>query len=338
MHRPGYFICALVFAAGFAAPVSAAVLAPSVDPVATFITVADSVARTEGDAGLSAFVADNAILVGASVAKLLDVAFQAAQSGDNAAASENAAFAKKVAAAHEANGGTAVARGLVATYEKWTAAARTSRARALALEEESVAARKANDVPAAVKLLDQARSLYEKIGDTHSIAVNWGTRGLTNWTASDWDAALADYGKALTARRAVEDHILEGRTLNGLGSAYQQKTEFDTSIDYYQQAIDLRTKTGDLGGLGTSLTYLGHAYSAMGRYVQARDCYERALPLLEAQGNAKQRVEMLTGVARLYTEMGRLDGANNAYQPRDRAGVAGRPRRLRSPVQAGPRG
>lgn len=94
MHRPGYFICALVFGGGFAAPVSAAVLAPSVDPVATFITVADSVARTEGDAGLSAFVADNAILVGASVAKLLDVAFQVAQGGDNAAASENVAFAK----------------------------------------------------------------------------------------------------------------------------------------------------------------------------------------------------------------------------------------------------
>ena len=81
-------------------PVSAAVLAPSVDPVATFITVADSMARAQGDAGLSAFVADNAILVGASVATLLDVAFQVSQGGDNAAADENVAFAKKVAAAH----------------------------------------------------------------------------------------------------------------------------------------------------------------------------------------------------------------------------------------------
>jgi CHAT domain-containing protein/predicted negative regulator of RcsB-dependent stress response len=313
MRRPGHFFFALFVGASFAAPVSAAVLAPSVDPVATFIAVADSVSRTRGDAGLSIFVSDNSTLVGACVAKLLDVAFLAAQGGDEAAAKENVAFAKKIAAAHEASGGTAVAGGLIKTYEKWNAAARSTRARAMALEEQSAAARKANDFPGAVKLVDQARSLYEKIGDAHSIAVNWGTRGLTHFTASDWDAALADYQKALTARRAVEDRILEGRTLNGLGSVHQQKAEYDASIDYYQQAIELRTKTGDIGGLGTSLTYLGHAYNATKRYVQARDCYERALPLLEAQGNPKQMVELLSGVAAMYTEMGRLEGANDAY-------------------------
>jgi hypothetical protein len=59
------------------------VLAPSVDPVATFITVADSVSRAQGDAGLSIFVSDNSILVGAAVAKLLDVAFLTAQAATN---------------------------------------------------------------------------------------------------------------------------------------------------------------------------------------------------------------------------------------------------------------
>ncbi len=312
--RPRTLVAAFFLLSTGISPARSAPLSPSVDPVATFIAVADSVARTQGDAGLEAFVADNSVLVGASVAQLLDVAFQLSQAKETAAgAKENVAFARKIAAAHEARGGTKVARGLCDRYDKWTASQRTSRAKAIALEAESVAARKANDIPKAVSLLDQARAIYEKIGDAHSIAVNWGTRGLTQFATADWDAVIKSYDEALVARRAVEDRILEGRTLNGLGSAYQQRGDYTKSIEYYQQAIALREKTGDLGGLATSITYLGNTYNLSGRYVQARECYEKALPILEAQGNPQQMVEMLSGVALLNVEMGRLRDAEEAY-------------------------
>ncbi|HEU4928508.1 MAG TPA: CHAT domain-containing protein [Candidatus Krumholzibacteria bacterium] len=280
----------------------------------SFITVADSLARTQGDAALEAFVADNSALVGSSVAQLLDVAFQLSQAKETAAAAkENVDFARKIAAAHEARGGSKVARGLCDRYEKWTASQRASRTKAMALEAQSVEARKANDIPKAVSLLDQARAIYQRIGDQHSIAVNWGTMGVTHFAAADWDNVIKDYDEALVARRAVEDRILEGRTLNGLGSAYQQRGDYAKSIEYYQQAIALREKTGDLGGLATSITYLGNTYNRSGRYVQARECYEKALPILEAQGNAQQMVEMQSGVAALNASMGRLKDAEEAY-------------------------
>ena len=302
----------LVLTAFTSAP--SAPLQPSADPIGTFIGVADSLARTQGDAALEAFVADNSLLVGASVAQLLDVAFQLSQSKDTAAAAkENVAFARKIAAAHEARGGTKVARGLCDRYEKWTAAQRTQRAKAIALEAESVAARKANDIPKAVALLGDARAIYEKIRDEHSIAVNWGTMGVTHFAVADWENVIKDYDAALIARRAVEDRILEGRTLNGLGSAYQQRGEYAKSIDYYQQAIALREKTGDLGGLATSITYLGNVYNRSGRFVQARESYEKALPILEAQGNPQQMVEILSGMALLNVEMGRHKDAEAAY-------------------------
>ncbi len=305
-------ISLLVLVAALHAPARAAVLAPSADPITAFIAAADTLAGD--DAQLASFVSDNSVLVGASVAKLVDVAFQVAQAGDAAGAAGNVALAKKIVAAHEAQGGTKVAGGLVAAYEKWTKSQRASRASAMKLEEESVAARNAGDLAKAVALLDQARAVYEKIGDAHAIAVNWGTRGLTNFSGGDWDVVIGDYEKALAARRAVEDRILEGRTLNGLGSAYQKKGAYDKSVEYYQQAIDLRTKTGDLTGLGTSLTYLGHVYSTTRRLVPARDCYERALPILEAQGNPRPMIELLSGIGALYTEMGRMDGADDAYR------------------------
>ncbi len=309
--RRVFISCVLLTLASMA---RADVLAPSADPVTSFITVADSLARSPGDAGLDVFVGDNASLVGASVSRLLDAAFLAAQSGDAAGAGENVALAKRVVAAHEAHGGSDVARGLVTTYETWTASQRKSRARAMALEEESAAARKANDIPKAISLLDEARGMYEKIGDAHSVAVNWGTMGVTHFAVQDWDAVTKDYERALTARRAVEDRILEGRTLNGLGSVHLQRGDYAKSIEYYEQAVALRAKTGDLPGLGTSYNFLGNAYNLSGRYTQARDCYEKALPILESTGGPQQRVEILSGLAVLNADMGRMNDAETSYQ------------------------
>jgi len=314
MRRPAVGALTLLVVTGRFAPATAENLAPSADPVTTFIVVGDSLARTADAAVFSTFITDNGILVGAAVANLLDIAFQAGQQGNAAGEAENVAFAKRVALAHEAAAGSAVARSLVDTYAGWTPAQRSQRSRAIALEEESVAARKAGDLAKAVDLLTEARGLYEKIGDRHAIAVNWGSMGVAHWGTGEWDVVIADYEQALAARRAVEDRILEGRTLNGLGSAYQQKAEWDRSVDYYRQAIELRQKTGDLAGLGTSMTYLGHVYNNSGRFVDARKQYEAAMPILEALGNPQQMVEMATGIAALNSAMGRTQEAADAYE------------------------
>jgi CHAT domain-containing protein len=314
MRRPGIAAALLLFVTGRFAPATAAALAPSADPVTDFIVVADSLARTADDAAFSSFLHDNALLVGAAVARLLDTAFQVAQAGDAAGASDNVAFARRVALAHEAAGGTAAARALVEAYAGWTPAQRAQRAKAITLEEQAGVARKGGDIAKAADLLTQARALYGKIGDRHSVAVNWGTMGVAHWGTGDWDLVIADYDQALAARRAVEDRILEGRTLNGLGTAHQQKGEWDRAAEYYNQAIDLRRKTGDLAGLGTSMTYLGHVYNNSGRYVDARNQYEAALPILEQLGNPQQMVEMTTGIAAVNFAMGRIEDANDAYR------------------------
>lgn len=312
MRRPGIGTLLVLALLARTAPALAAALPPSADPVGAFIAVADSVARS-GDAALSPFLAENPLLVGAGVASLLDAAFQAAKENP-AGAKENVDLAGRIAAAHEAAGGSKVARGLVDTYLRWTSSQRTQRAKAIALETESGEVRKAGDVDKAVTLLTQARAIYEKINDRHSVAVNWGTMGVTHWSTGDWDVVIKDYEAALAARRAVEDHILEGRTLNGLGSAYQQKGDWGRATDYYHQAIDVRQRTGDLTGLGTSLTFLGHVYNNTGRYVEARKQYEAALPILESLGSAKQMIELLTGIAAVNSAMGRVADADAAYR------------------------
>ena len=106
MRRPGIGLSVALGLLWHGVGAHSATLAPSADPVAAFVSAADSVYRAGGDAALSPFIKDNSILAGAAVAKLLDDAFR---SEDKAAARENVDFAKRVALAHESAGGTAVA-------------------------------------------------------------------------------------------------------------------------------------------------------------------------------------------------------------------------------------
>ena len=141
------------------------------------------------------------------------------------------------------------------------------------------------------------------------MAINRGTQGVAHWYAGDWPAVEAAYERALEARRAIEDRILEGRTLNGLGSAHFQQNLFEDALVWYERAIELRERTGDAVGLATSLTYAANCEQALGRLVRARQLLERALPVLEENGDRRRRLEVLHSVGVAYRNLSRLADA-----------------------------
>ena len=297
------------------APLCWIVAAPlaAVDPVAAFITIADSLGRSGDDAALVPHLDEHEILVGAAVAQLLENAFDFAQSGDAESERGAIALAEKIGRIHRDRSGSTVPQDLVTTYRAWTPEQRVTRARAKTLHGQGDTGAKSGDPDTALEQLKQALSLYESIGDRHSLAVVWGSIGVADWYRGDLEAVAADYERALTLRRSVEDHILEGRTLNGLGTVSMRKGDNAAAADYYRQAIELRRRTGDLAGLGTSITYLGHVYFNLRRLVEARDTYEQAYSLLETDGSAAQMIDVLNGIANCYSEMGRVERANETY-------------------------
>jgi CHAT domain-containing protein/tetratricopeptide (TPR) repeat protein len=283
------------------------------DPVAEFITAADSVRHAAGEEALGDWVAKHPLLVGAAVGELVDEAIACGDSGDGAAEREKLQLAALLGALHRKSTGSGVPETLVQAYRAWTPKERSERARAKSLEREADEASKAGDYARAVELLLKAEMIYSGLRDGRSVAIIWGTLAVANWRTGDFDAAHDCYLKALAARRAVEDRILEGRALNGLGSASFQKGAFGEAAGRYGEAADLRRKTGDLSGLATSLTYLGNALAQLGRPVDAREAYEEAYGLLEEGGSSAQRFELLNSIANLNSDMGRLESANDAY-------------------------
>lgn len=286
----------------------------STDPVTAFIVTADSLATSGGDELLSPYVSEHAILVGAAVGTLLDVALQVGEAGDEAAEKENIDFAERLAKIYQTQAGSGAPLELVRIYKNWKPAQRALRAEAVEMEAKAAAARGAGELDKAVELYLEAQALYRKIDDRRSLAVNWGSLGVTHWYRGDWDAVEESYREALAARRAIEDRVLEGKTLNGLGSKHYQTGQYETAVEYYLEAAELRRSTGDLGGLGTSLTYLGNVYLRIGKMVDARDRFAEALEVVEESGNTGQMIDLLTSIANANTEMGRLRSASGAYR------------------------
>ena len=309
---PGFALTAFVAAAvALAVP---AFVQSAADPVAVFVARADSTVHAGGESALEGLVAENPVIVGAAVGQLLDTAIELGDSGDSLGEKENVDLADRLGAAYGRVSGSGATSELVETYRSWTREERALRREAKVLEQKSADARKTGDFESAARYLREALGVYERLGDERSIAVVWGSLGVVHWTAGAIDSAAASYDRALTARRAIEDRILEGRTLNGLGSASFQNGDFRKAAELYLQAAELRRRTGDLGGLATSLTYLGNAYTQLGRLVDARESYEEAYRLLETEGTSAQRFELLNSIANLSSDMGRFDGANEAYE------------------------
>ncbi len=290
------------------------------DPVQVFIDGADSIAAASDDDAFAAYVAGNSILAGAAVGVVLSEAIELGDSGDPDGEKQRMLLAERVGRLYNEKTGSNVLVDLVTTYRNWTPEQRELRRQARAKEEEATALRdQARRTGAtetfmqAVGLLNEARRIYAEIGDDCSIAIVWGSLGVVYYYVDDTDAQEESYLSALEARRKIEDRILEGKTLNGLGTVNFVRERYAPAADYYRQAADLRIQTRDFAGLGTSLTYLGNTYQRMDQLVDARDSFEEALEILERAGKPRQLYENLNSIGNLYFEMGRLEASNEAY-------------------------
>jgi CHAT domain-containing protein/Tfp pilus assembly protein PilF len=288
--------------------------ASGADPVGAFIGAADSAAGAPGDGALARCVSANIMLVGAAVGQLVETGLELREAGREDDANANLGLAGRLARLYRDETGSSAPLDYVTTCAAWRAEQLEARRQAKALERESAQARGRGEIDRAIDLLGRAQGIYQSIGDTRAVAVLWGSLGVACWQKGDFEAVARHYERALEARRAIEDRILEGKTLNGLGSVNYELGNLDAALGYYRQAISLRQKTGDSEGLATSLTYLGNAYLAMGRMVEARTAFEQALPAVESAGNAMQQYELLTSIASLNAEMGRLASSNAALE------------------------
>ena len=64
-------------------------------------------------------------------------------------------------------------------------------------------------------------------------------------------------GQALALCRELEDHYLQGLTLNLIGLTHVGSRQYDKAIEYYEQALAIRREVKDRAGEGSAARQSG---------------------------------------------------------------------------------
>jgi tetratricopeptide (TPR) repeat protein len=281
----------------------------SEDPVMDYILEADSVNTASGVEGLADWAPGQPDLLGAAVARLIDLGIEVGDAGDAEGEAGNIALVQALAEAAPRSS----APMLLDEYRSWDPEARSLRSQSRAMDDAAwgmVAA----DPDSALGMIQAADAIYARISDSHSRARAHGRMGAAHWYLGDIESVEASYTEALRRRREVQDRMMEGATLNGMGTLqYWLIGDLEAALDWYGQAIELRRSIGDQSGLATSLTYKANVHRDLGQLVEARTLFEEARPILLESGSANQVVENIYGTAGLYEVIGRYTDALRLY-------------------------
>lgn len=279
------------------------------DPVMEFIFAADSVNTAAGVEGLIDWLPGQPDLSGAAAARLIDLGVQVGDAGDGEGEAGNIALVEALAEAHASEFPDSFIPKLLDEYRAWDTTARRERSDARATEDAAWS--NVGTAPdSSLAALRAADEVYARIGDSHSRARVHGRIGAAHWYLGDAAGVQTGYEEALRRRREVQDRMLEGATLNGLGSYYYRLAgDLRAALEWYDQAVALRREIGDIAGLATSLTYKANVQADLGHLVEARTLYEEARPVLVRLGDAPRVVENIYGTATLYSSMGRIADA-----------------------------
>lgn len=153
-------------------------------------------------------------------------------------------------------------------------------------------------------------------------------------------AGLADLGRFVEAREAIDEATVESRSLaapdlvaRALRSRARLRSRLGDAAEAIRDGIDAdeaAARSGDEALAAEVLADLGSLYDDAGEGDAALACFERALPVFERIGAVKSQAAVAHDVARIHLGRGKLDEAAASYhrslllsgQAGDESGVA----------------
>ena len=115
----------------------------------------------------------------------------------------------------------------------------------------------------------------EPYGFTHVLIAN----GVASWASGNVDDALQRFGEALELARKIQNVILQGRALYGIGSVYDTIGDADLALDFYRQALPLRRAESEGPGRIATLSAIANILRARGEAADSLKMDREALSL-----------------------------------------------------------
>jgi tetratricopeptide (TPR) repeat protein len=104
-------------------------------------------------------------------------------------------------------------------------------------------------------------------------------QGLQQYKASQFEAALQSWEKALKLYREIKDRLGEMKSFHHLGIASLDLGNYPKAIEYHEQSLAIAREIKDRLGEGAALGNLGLAYRSLGNYPKAIEYHEQRLAI-----------------------------------------------------------
>ncbi len=138
--------------------------------------------------------------------------------------------------------------------------------------------------------------------------------GVTHTLAGDFEAAIDELEEARRLFEQVGDLRGIGNTCGTLAQCYSTRGESLQALGALQRAQSAFERAGNTFDLGLTLNNTGMVYYELGEFDQALQVYERGLRLVRGAGNTFAEAAIIAGMAETYRSMARFEESLAAYE------------------------
>ena len=168
------------------------------------------------------------------------------------------------------------------------------------LLQRAIVANDCGHLPDGMRIIEEARRLYEQLGDTHGRAQSLLTLADLHYWAGDYYDAEKAYRKALTLFARIDHHLDHARAEKALGSLYNSLEDTKRAREIFEDARQVFEDHGDLSEVAYCHNNLGETYRLEGRLGDAERAYQEALDILNRIGIGDDPIIMMNlGMVRL---------------------------------------
>ena len=165
----------------------------------------------------------------------------------------------------------------------------------------------------ALRTLQEALALNQKLGLKKAMADNEEMIASTEWSSGKLDLAQKDYNDALALRREIGDKSGIGDVLNDLAQFYDDRTQYDQALKLLKESLQIQIDVGNDRGQGLVLNNIGYTYLSKGDYENARTYFDQALQIREKLKNPADIADTVHDLAETSTKFGSYDQALQQY-------------------------
>lgn len=168
--------------------------------------------------------------------------------------------------------------------------------------------------PEAVAGFEEARDIFEQLGEPASVATAWHQLGMVHQEAGQYDAAESAYRHALTIDTRTSNRAGQASTLTMLGNLYDDMGRPEAAVNFYRQAADIYVALGDQRYEGVARGNAAETLRKLGHYDEARTEIRRAIECKRPFGHEAEPWKTFNILHKIETAEGKAAEAHAAWE------------------------